>query len=260
MLNAMHKQGVFRLQRQNVNQIADCDLYFGNHQGPKRIGGPQGGLEVLFSTLLVPDSTRYVLRQSLINYCWPPTQYIKARAVRKPNPIVVCGNDRLQKLQGKGTWDETKQAAVGLKKERQRVANEIFLSVNAGRPVMIYPEGTRSVTGKILPFVSDFMRHTITDYIVPRMESGKPSRIGLIVAETLQTFADGVGHGAFLYDQPVTMRGVLYDTSLVEKQYAQIVHLKGRAFDVALTRLARTFALDMRATFARELRDILTVD
>ena len=259
-ISALHAQGTYRLQLEGLDEIAACDVYFGNHQGPSIPGGPQGGMEVLFSTQFVPDSTRYVLRQTLIDYCWPPTQCIKARAMRKPNPITVRGQDRLRKLRGKASWADIKQAAVGLKKERQRVASEIFRAVDAGTPVMIYPEGTRSVTGAILPFVSDFMRQTITDYIAPRTQSHRPRRIGLIVAETLQTFPDGTGRDTFICDRPVTMRGLLYDTSPIEKQYEQISHLRGEAYDIALTRLARTLALDMRGTFARELCDILADD
>jgi len=255
--NAMHERGIYCLRLEGLDDIAECDIFFGNHQGPGGKNGRHGGMEVLFSTHFVPDSTRYVLRQSLIDYRWPPTQCIKARAMRVPNPIAVRGQNRLQKLRGTGSWSEIKQAAAGLKKERQRVANEIFRAVNAGTPIMIYPEGTRSANGAILPFVSDFMRQTITHYLIPRMQSGTRRRIGLIVAETLQTFPDGIGHDTFLSDLPVTMRGILYDTSSIEKECRQLEGLNGRAYDIVLTRLARTLALDMRGTYARELRNIL---
>ena len=254
----LHEDGVFHLRLEGIDEISDSDVFFGNHQGPKGARGAQGGMEVLFGTQFVRDSTRYVLRQSLIDYRWPPTQCIKARAMRIPNPITVRGHDRLQKSHAnKASWSEIKKVANGLKKERQRVASEVFRAIDCGTPVVIYPEGTRSATGHILPFVSDFMRQTITDYIVPRAQSGRPRRIGLIVAETLQTFPDGVGKGTYLCDVPTTMRGILYDTTSIEAQYEYIGHLEGKAYDVALTRLSRAFALDLRATFQRELRDIL---
>ena len=255
---SMCGEGIFQLDLDGVNEVADCDLFFGNHQGPKRSGGPQGGVEVLFSTQFVRNATRYVLRKNLVEYRWSVTQFIKARALRKPNPIVVRGNDRLQKLRDqKASWAEIKQAAIGLKEERQRVATEVFRAIDVGTPVTIYPEGTRSTTGRILPFVSDFMRQTITDYIIPRMLAGKPRRIGLIIAETLQTFPDGVGEGVLLCDRPSTMRGVRYDTGSIEAEYRKMRHLKHKDYETAMTRLSRTLALSLRDTFEQELRAIL---
>ncbi|MBP61027.1 MAG: hypothetical protein CMJ62_05820 [Planctomycetaceae bacterium] len=257
-VSSLCEQGVFQLCLDGVSEVADCDLFFGNHQGPKRPGGPQGGIEVLFSTQFVRNATRYVLRENLIEYRWSVTQCIKARATRKPNPIVVRDNDRLQKARDqKAPWAEIKQTAIGLKKERQRVAAEVFRAIDVGTPVAIYPEGTRSTTGRILPFVSDFMRKAITDYIVPRMLAGKPRRIGLIVAETLQTFPDGVGKGALLCDRPSTLKGVRYDTGSIEAEYRKMRHLKHKDYETAMTRLSRTLALSLRDTFEQELRAIL---
>ena len=257
-ISKLHDKGVFKLCLQGMDEIADCDLFFGNHQGPKQPDGPQGGIEVLLSAQFVKDSTRYVLRRNLVDYRCSVIQCIKARAMRKPNPITVKGHDRLRRLHTrKASWSEIKVAANGLKQERQRVATEVFRSIVSGTPVMIYAEGTRSATGQILPFVSDFMRYTITDYIVPRTLSGHPRRIGLIVAETLQTFPDGVGKDTFLCDRPATMSGIRYDTGPIEAGYENIRHLEDKAFSTALTKLARTLALDLRATFERELRKIL---
>ena len=257
-ISSLCEQGVFQLHLDGVSGISDCDLFFGNHQGPKRPGGPQGGIEVLFSPQFLKNSTRYVLRENLIEYRWSVTQFIKACAMRKPNPIVVRDNNRLQKVRDqKAPWAEIKQAAIGLKQERRRVAAEVFRAIDAGTPVTIYPEGTRSTTGRILPFVSDFMRQTITDYIIPRMLAGKPRRIGLIVAETLQTFPDGVGKGALLCDRPSTLRGLRYDTSAIEAEYQKMRHLKHQDYETAMTRLSRTLALSLRDTFERELRAIL---
>jgi hypothetical protein len=257
-ISSLCEQGVFQLRLDGVSEVADCDLFFGNHQGPKRAGGPRGGIEVLFSTQFVKNTTRYVLRENLIQYRWSVSQFIMARAMRQPNPIVVKENDRLQTVRDqKAPWAEIKQAAIGLKQERQRVAAEVFRAIEAGASVTIYPEGTRSSTGRILPFVSDFMRQTITDYIIPRMLAGKPRRIGLIVAETLQTFPDGVGKGALLCDRPSTLRGLRYDTSAIEAEYQKMRHLKHQDYETAMTRLSRTLALSLRDTFERELRAIL---
>ena len=254
----LHDQHILDMRLIGQDDIADCDLFFGNHQGPKQTGGGQGGIEVLLSTQFVKDSTRYVLRKNLVDYRWPITQCIKARAMRKPNPITVKNHDRLQRLHAKrAPWSEIKVAAVGLKQERRRVATEVFQAIASGNPVMIYAEGTRSATGEILPFVSDFMRHTITDYIVPRMLSGKPRGIGLIVADTLQTFPDGVGKDTFLCNRPVTISGIRYDTAPIEAAYEKIRHLEHQAFHVTLTKLARSFALELRGMFEQELRRIL---
>ena len=255
--SALHQQSFYRLNLEGLDDIANCDVFFANHQGPSGEGTKQGGLEVLFGTQFVPDKTRYVLRETLIHYRWPPKQCIKAHAMRRPQPIAVREQDRVQKLRGCGSWQAIKQAAVSLKKERQRVAQEIFRVIDRGRPVMIYPEGTRSASGTILPFVSDFMRHTITDYILPRMRRGQPRHIGLIVGETLRAFPDGIGCMSRMCDRPITMRGLLYDTRAIEAECGQLDQLRDRAYEVELTRLARVLAWDMRASFARELRDIL---
>ena len=257
-ISSLCEQGVFQFRLDGVSEVADCDLFFGNHQGPKRPDGPQGGIEVLLSTQFVKNNTRYVLRENLVQYRWSISQFIKARAMRKPNPIVVKQNDRLRKARDqKAPWTKIKQVAIGLKQERRRVAAEVFRAIEAGNPVAIYPEGTRSPTGRILPFVSDFMRQTITDYIIPRMLAGKPRRIGLIVAETLQTFPDGVGKGALLCDRPSTLRGLRYDTGAIEAEYQKMRHLKHQDYETAMTRLSRTLALSLRDTFERELRAIL---
>ena len=257
-ISNLHDKGVFTLCLKGMDEITDCDLFFANHQGPKQLGGPQGGIEVLLGTQFVKDSTRYVVRRNLVDYSWSIIQCIKAHAMRKQNPITVMANDRLSRLRArKASWSEIKEAAIGLKQERQRVATEVFHSIDSGTPVIIYPEGTRSATGKILPFVSDFMRQTITDYIVPRTLSGNPRRIGLIVAETLQTFPNGVGRDAFLCDRPATMCGIRYDTGPIEAGYESIRHLEHKAYTTALTKLARTLALDLRETFEREVREIL---
>lgn len=241
----------FQFHISGEKELADADIILANHQGPRidKVQGSDsaetkaglGGTEGLFAHALLPDGTRFVLKKFLVQRQealgrmlealfqgkWKASYQaladaVKASAFLKTDPITVdrtlekppryvavqslTAEERNDRRQPWENYEDT------MREERRRVAEEICRSVNEKKsPVIVYPEGTRSPDGRILGFVSEFFERILTDYILPRMKSNNGIRIGLLVADTLQTFPDGVGSGSMAYDQPITLRGMRYD-------------------------------------------------
>ncbi len=227
------------------NSVHNADIILANHQGPRTddvevveresadIARGTGGSEGLYAHALLPPHTRYVLKNYLVRIPgWTMVkalaqldrhaikkelgQLFMALAFRKTEPIIV--NRTMEKPPREiGTSARRNQAYVQRMREvRRSVAKEICRTVEEDKkPVMVYPEGTRSNDGRIQGFVSEFFQKIVTDYMVPRIKDNRPINIGILAADILSAFPDGVGRDVKAYDQPITLRGVGYNPASV---------------------------------------------
>jgi hypothetical protein len=210
---------------------------------PETVRGT-GGSEGLYAHALLPPHTRYVLKNYLVSLPVRNavralarfdlqaakkelSQIFMALAFRKTRPIVVDRTTekppREQGAPPKGNTPKERRRirearraphrtyVEGMREERRRTATEICRSVQEGTPVMLFPEGTRSNDGKIQGFVSEYFQSIVTDYILPRLEDSREIRIGILAADILSAFPDGVGTDVRAYDAPITLRGFAYD-------------------------------------------------
>ncbi len=261
----------------------------GGVDGKCAAGKGTGGTEGLYAHALLPPHTRYVLKnyltrlpfrdtaKALLRCDWQSmkkelAQLFMALAFRKTKPIVV---DRtLEKpprengvparaptlVERKKIWEERRaphhEYVRNMREERRRVAAEICRS---RAPVMMYPEGTRSNDGKIQGFVSEFFESIVTDYLLPRLEDGRDIRIGILVADILSAFPDGVGQDVKAYDEPITMRGITYDPTLIVNELRARMNRPGATgLDTKEIKMyGRMMLMDVRRQMAEELVLIL---
>lgn len=227
----------------------DSDLIFLTHQGPRNSQLGIGGIETLLARYFLPEHARMVLRSDLLAApIWNIKKYILARAMKNNNPL-PCDTPNTDDL----TFREKRERAASLKTERERIAAEIFDVIEGGTPVILCPEGTRSETGEILPFVSTFFMRTVTNYILPRLQSNRPIRIGLLLADTLQTFPQGIGSRATMFQHTLTMQLQSYDPS----QLIERIKTMGDDAEKHATYLGRYLLTDIRQIFKENLDTLL---
>jgi hypothetical protein len=250
------------LDLQGLDDVAGADLYLGNHQGPQGDSGPQGGFETMMSWPNLPDNIRFVFRKDLASR-WTLSfrKWITATVLQKADPIGVEHQGTLQQLpKTHASQSEKKPIVDAFRKDRLRVANEIIKSVESGRPVMMYPEGQRSASGRLLPFVSDYCDR-IVEYIAAKMKAGTRAKIALLPAETLQVMPEGIMNGALLRPGTAAMHAMMYDTGFIEAKIAQTdLSDTGVVSRFTMKQLGRELALDMRRTFEKKILSIVQHD
>lgn len=250
ILATAQKHKMFDMRVEGADVLANADLILGNHQGPTGEGAAQGGIETILGCALLPDKTITVLKSELVEPSWKLKDIVRAHALRKGNPIAVHRPDQETMT--------NREYAEALLQEIQRVSDEVFRTINQdSKPVMMYPEGTRSPDGKILPFLTTFFHAALEQYVLPRIQERREINIGVVVADTLQVFRDGFGGGAPMYNKRLTLRGVKYPTDTLR---AEIDRCGEPIYNIALRtrkRLGKFFARDAQAFIQQELVAIL---
>lgn len=257
-----------------------------------------GGLECLIGIDAFPENARIVLRHDLVDlkaiitshefmkelFRSPMkalTRIVKALAFRRNNPITVDRSAEMpedlknpsegntNKVQGRKRRFERKPRRAHvetMRQERSRVGDAMCDSVKDGVPVVVYPEGTRSPDGKVLGFVSEYFESIVVKYLLPRLYDGRPMKIGLLVADTLRTFPDGVGKKVKAYDHPITMKGVRYDPKNILEALRKTIAQKKRQRDTEgnvilleeeIQKLGRMMLIEVRALMETTLVDIV---
>ena len=127
---------------------------------------------------------------------------------------------------------------------------------------MVYPEGTRSDDGKILGFVSEYFETIITDYLIPRMKSGGPIKIGILASDVLSAFPDGVGEDVPAYDKQISLKGIAYNPSAVVEKLQKKMDAQGNISlePDEIIFFGRMMLIDMREQMAQALVSILNKD
>ncbi len=250
MLATVKEHDMFDVSLEGKKALADRDLILGNHQGPNGEDGTgQGGLETVFGCELLPHKSRFVMKHEILQFGLRPKSIVTALSQRKGKPIPFHRQEQ-------GDMDHREYAKI-LIAERQRVFTEIFRVINDEHcPVMIYPEGTRSPSGKILPLMKGLFETALTDYVIPCMRNGQEPKIGLKIADTLQVFRHGRGGGVPLYRKKVTIRGLPYDASALMEE----IDACDEPFDspnLPVRKLSMFFAKNVHACMQRELCEIL---
>ncbi|MDD4628395.1 MAG: 1-acyl-sn-glycerol-3-phosphate acyltransferase [Candidatus Peribacteraceae bacterium] len=249
IIGTAEKRDMFPVRLEGAEQLRDCDLILGNHQGPSGAGKRQGGLETIFSWKMLPMGVRFVMKDELLKLSWNIKNLIRALVFRRMDPIAVHRPEK------KEVASERERAKL-LLEERRRVFRQVFDTIDGETgepaPVFLYPEGTRSSDGSILPFMRDLFDTALDGYVLPRMQRSEEPKIGLLVADTLQVVPEGCGGDAPMYRRPLTMRGVRYDpTGLATR-------LKGCETPLQKRQLGKWFCEDVRSHMQRELADILS--
>jgi len=246
IIRTVKSANMFDVRLEGAEALQDADLVLGNHQGPSGESKGQGGMETIFSWKMVPPNVRFVMKDELLKRTGSIGKLVRGCVFRKMRPITVHRPEP-------GEVCNQREAAAFLLEERRRVFARVFDVINnEGSPVILYPEGTRSPDGRILPFMRDLFDAALEQYIRPRVARGQEPKIGLLVADTLQVFPEGMGKGAPMYRRPLTMRGIRYDTGpLVER-------LKSAEMPLQLKQLGRWFCEDVRSRMEQDLRAILT--
>jgi len=240
---------LFDMRFEGADVLKDCDLLLANHQGPRGLGKgtAQGGLETLFANAIVPDNTRFLLGNMVVNRrTLSIKDFVRACVIRLKNPIVL--------------YRPTKEACANrstyvsqFREERRRAFTELFRAiVEDGTPGLIYPEGQRSPTGEILPLMADLFEVALESYVEPLTQVGRDPRIGLVIADTMQVFPQGFGAGAPLYRKPLTIRGVIYDTTELMGRVRMCRTPQDRKM------LARWFCMHVQRCMRKELSKTLT--
>lgn len=244
MIATVEKHDMFDVSLEGKDALADRDIILGNHQGPNGENGTgQGGLETVFGCELFPHQSRFVMKGEILRLGLNPKNIVTALSQRKGKPIPFHRPE-----QG---------SRKDLLAEQKRVFSEVFRVINQENcPVVVYPEGTRSPSGKIRAFMSNLFRAALTDYVIPHMQVGKNPKIGLIVADTLQVFPQGRGSRVQMYRKKLTIRGVPYDTSELEEK----IQTCGEPLDspdFPIREMCNFFRVDVHACMERELCEIL---
>ena len=204
MVSTAEEHDMFSVSFEGKDELSDRELILCNHQGPGEEGPGQGGIETILGCAVIPHKSRFVLKDEILQIRPSLKSIVTALSQRKAKPIAVHRPDQ--------DGLDRKEYVQALNAERQRVFTEMFRVINEERcPVIIYPEGTRSADGSILPLMKRLFETAITDYVVPRMQEGKDPKIGLEIADTLQVFPHGRGNNAQLYRKQMTIRGMPYD-------------------------------------------------
>jgi len=288
-MNAVEKETPFRfVLGDSGNTVRNADIILANHQGPRTddVGGVDeesavargtGGTEGLYAHALLPPHTRYVLKNYLVRLPgWTLVkalarlnmhaikkelgQLLMALAFRKTKPIIV---DRTMEKPARetGTSARRNRAYVQRMREvRRDVAKEICRTVNEdGTPVLVYPEGTRSNDGKIQGFVSEYFQTIVTDYILPRIKEDRPIHIGILAADVLSAFPDGVGHDVKAYDKPITLMGVEFNPAGVVMELEERMQRVGDAplSKSEIKSFGRQLLMDVRRQMVHALTEIL---
>ncbi len=249
MIGTAQRHNMFDVHVEGEDELANADLILGNHQGPNEGSGNQGGIETILGCALAPDQLRIVLKSELVRYRWRIKDIVRSRALRKGKPIIVERPDR---------GVDRREYAVALGKEIERISHAVFDTIdNSGNTVMMYPEGTRSHTGEILPLMTRFFQVAIQRYVIPRMQKKRDMNIGISTADTLQVFPEGFGGTATMYRRSMTIRGIRYNTSALEEKIHESGEPIGELSMPTIKRLGNFFAADVRACMQRELCEIL---
>jgi len=294
-MDAVEKETPFRfILGDDGNSIRNADIILANHQGPRTddvggvdeesaVAGGTGGTEGLYAHWLLRPHTRYVLKNYLVRIPrwtlvkaltrlalldWHAVkkelrQLFMALAFRKTKPIIV---DRTMEKPARevGAPARRNRAYVDRMREvRQNVAREICRTVHEdGKPVMVYPEGTRSNDGRIQGFVSEFFQTIVTDYILPRIKEDRPIRIGILAADVLSAFPDGVGRDVKAYDKPITLMGVEYNPAGVVMELEERMQRVGDEplSEKEIKTYGRMLLMDARWQMANALTEILERD
>ena len=249
MTSTVEEHNMFNIALEGKEALSDRDLILGNHQGPGEEEPGQGGLETVFGCAILPYKSRIVLKDDILKFRPSFKNIIKALSLRKGNPIAVQRPDQ-------GTLSR-REYAEKLVAERQRVFTEVFRVINEeGSPVMVYPEGTRSPDGRILPFMKGLFQTALTDYVVPHMQAGQEPKIGMQVADTLQVFPEGRGKRVQMHRKNMTIRGLPYDAGALMDR----IDSCGEPLDspdLPVKKLGSFFCEDVRSAMLAELSSIL---
>jgi 1-acyl-sn-glycerol-3-phosphate acyltransferase len=249
IIRTVEDADMFDIRLEGAEALQDAKLVLGNHQGPnkKRKGQGQGGMETVFAWKMVPPHVRFVMKDDLLDRTGGIGNLVRGCVFRKMQPITVHRPDPAA--------TDKHDYAKALLEEQMRVFARVFDVINDEYfPVILYPEGTRSPDGKILPFMRKFFDAAIERYIGPCIAKGQEPKIGLLVADTLQVFPEGLGKGVPMYRRPLTMRGIRYDSApLIER-------LRDAATPQQIKQLGKWFCEDVRTRMEQELSAILTQD
>lgn len=249
MTSTVERNDMFDVALEGKEALSDRDLILGNHQGPGEEGPGQGGLETVFGCELIPHTSRFVLKNEILQFRPNIKSIITALSQRKGKPIAVQRPNQ--------DTSSMREYARSLAEERQRVFTEVFRVINEEEcPVVVYPEGTRSSDGSILPFAKGLFETAIRDYVVPHMQTGQEPKIGMKVADTLQVFPEGRGKGAQLYHRKMTIRGLPYDAGELMDRISSCGEPLDSP-DLPAKELGRFFCADVRSIIRDELSAIL---
>ncbi len=286
-MERVSRETPFRFVFEGKEVLKECDIILANHQGPRNdevvaVSGKlsdgvekgSGGTEALFVQELLPDDrdVRFVLKGELTEISWKNfvqnlrqgvvaacKQVLMAKAARKTHPIIVrrAPDKEMSFNPGEGQGRHREYVEI-MREERRRVAKEIMDVMSKGTPVFMYPEGMRSDDGKILGFVSEYFEEMIRSYVVPRLCDGRPIRIGLVVADMLRAFPNGIGKNVTAYDEPITLKGIAYDAANIEHALRARAQLMGEQplLEREVKHYGRMFLIDARRQMEEALSHI----
>lgn len=288
-MDAVEKETPFRfVLGDDGNSIRNADIILANHQGPRTddVGGVDeesavprgtGGTEGLYAHALLPPNTRYVLKNYLVRIPrWTLVkafarldrhaikkelgQLLMALAFRKTKPIIVDRTMEKPPREAGAPARRNRPYVNRMREVRRNVAKEICRTVNEdGKPVMVYPEGTRSNDGRIQGFVSEYFQSIVTDYILPRVKEERPIHIGILVSDVLSAFPDGVGRDVKAYDKPIRLMGVYFYPAGVVMELEERMQRVGDAplSEKEIKTYGRMLLMDARWWMANALTEIV---
>ncbi len=233
---------IFPVEITGEEHLLDADLVLGNHQGPSD-GLGKGGFESLAVWASLPPDTSVVMKHDLLEWKKGIKSKIQTLTYKRANPIPFVRPDR-------DDFESSTEYGRELRKEFERVSAEICRKIREeSMTVLMYPEGERSPTGKVLPFKTAFFEGILKGYVEPMLEEGGEPRVSLAVADTLCTMPQGYGTQVPIYSYPYRIHGVPFDTSSVMQDLREGKDRK---------KVARAFAIEAHDKLEEELSRMLS--